>query len=115
MVLFVLAITAVLGAAMLSSSSLQSDVSATTVKSAEADALAESGVQIAEYYLAHPADKPVGWPSFSFTPTQLPKGSVAVSVSGSNPYVITSTANDSTDATGAISRHLQHGRREQPI
>lgn len=104
LVLFVLALTAVLGAAMLSSSALQSDVSATTLKSAEADALAESGVQIAEYYLLNPGSQPSTWPSLGFAPSQLANGSVNVSVGGTNPYTITSTATDSTDATGAISR-----------
>jgi Tfp pilus assembly protein PilX len=61
LVLAAIALASVLGFAMLSSSSLQAQLSQNTTQSAAADYLAESGVQAALYYLQYPSRRPPGW------------------------------------------------------
>lgn len=58
-VIVVVGIAAVLGLAMLSSSALQAQQGANARLAAEADTLAESGVNLAMYYLQYPARAPL--------------------------------------------------------
>jgi hypothetical protein len=53
-----LGVACVLGYAMLASSSIQAQLNQNVVESSQADYLAESGVQIARYYLENPAAAP---------------------------------------------------------
>src|SRR5688572_28167986 len=57
-VLVVVGIVAVMGLAMLSSSALQVQQGLNAQLAAEADTLAESGVNLAMYYLQHPTRAP---------------------------------------------------------
>src|SRR5205823_4412594 len=63
LVIAVIALAAVLGYAMLSGATLQNRAGANQVRLAGADYLAESGMNIAMYYLQNP-DKAPGYPSF---------------------------------------------------
>ena len=63
LVLAVIALAAVLGYAMLTSATLQNRASANQARLASADYLAESGLNIAMYYLQYP-DRAPGYPSF---------------------------------------------------
>ncbi len=112
MVIIVMAVASVLGMAMLSAGSLQADVSASTVKAAQADALAESGVQLAMYYLQHPSDAPTGFPTGPLTTainSGVP-GTVTVSIAPvtgqSSQYIITSIGSSQADATATIRRSV---------
>jgi hypothetical protein len=60
LVVVVIALTSVMGYAMLSSSMLQKSVYGNAGRAAAADGLAESGVNLAMYYLTHPNSIPGG-------------------------------------------------------
>jgi hypothetical protein len=63
-VLTLVGVASLIGMAMLANASLQSQVAASTVKGATAEALAESGVQTATYYLQRGfIGMPAGWDS----------------------------------------------------
>ncbi len=59
MVLVLVALASVLSYALLSSQSMMMQASANSHRAAQADALAESGIQLASYYLQNPASAPV--------------------------------------------------------
>jgi Tfp pilus assembly protein PilX len=58
LVLIVMAVATIMAYALLASSTLQDNGSATAPLASQADALAESGVELAMYYLQHPANAP---------------------------------------------------------
>jgi hypothetical protein len=58
LVIAVVAFASIMGMAILSASSLQAQVKGTTVRGADAQYLAESGVNVALYYLMHPENAP---------------------------------------------------------
>ena len=64
LVLSVVAVAAVLGYAMLSVTSLQRQVEANQRRGPEAESLAESGINLATYYLLHPESAP-GYPGWA--------------------------------------------------
>jgi Tfp pilus assembly protein PilX len=61
MVLLVVAVAAVLGYAMLASSSLQSQVAGNIQRASAAELLAESGINLAMYYVQNPTKAPPAW------------------------------------------------------
>lgn len=66
LVVVVLAITAVLGFAMLSSTSLRAAASGNVLRAVSAEGLAESGVELACYYLTYPQNAPTPVAAGSF-------------------------------------------------
>lgn len=61
MVMLVISFACVMGMAMLSSSALQGQMAISTQAAARADYLAESGVNLAMYYLQYPNQSPKAW------------------------------------------------------
>ena len=61
MVMVIVAVAVALGYAMLSNASLQAQVGANLQRTAAAECLAESGVELAIYYLQNPANTPNSW------------------------------------------------------
>ena len=66
LVVVVLALAAVLGFAMLSSASIRHAASGNTLKAASAEGLAESGIELACYYLVNPQNAAPSVPAGSF-------------------------------------------------
>ena len=117
LVVTILGIATVLGAAILASASLQSEAKANSASAAEAQYLAESGVNVATYFLQNPQNAPVlnasefypGQSSITFGSSV--NGSVDVSVTKVGPslYDIQSTAAVGTSADRQILRSLNCG------
>ncbi|HTW93727.1 MAG TPA: hypothetical protein VMD30_02965, partial [Tepidisphaeraceae bacterium] len=89
LVIVVMAIAAVMAYAMLSAGALQEQVSANSIAQANADALAESGVSLAMYYLTHTSTAPV-------TPPYTESGLTFNSLSGSVTLTVSSPTQIST-------------------
>ncbi|MGH7177984.1 MAG: hypothetical protein ACREJC_11430 [Tepidisphaeraceae bacterium] len=114
LVIGVVALAAVLGLAMLSSVSLQSQVSANSARAAQAQYLAESGINLAMFYLQNPDQAPAL--SGEFYPGQ---GGVAVNCAvpatvdtavervGQDTYDVTATAHVGSSATNRLSRAVR--------
>jgi Tfp pilus assembly protein PilX len=112
LVIIVLAVASTLGMAMLSSGSLQANISSSAIKAAQADALAESGVQIAMYYLQNPTCAPAGFPAGSLT-TSIGAGAPGTVTVSATPvpnqtsqYTVTAIASAGADATATIQRSV---------
>src|SRR5215212_1413693 len=98
LVISVLAFAAVIGFAMLSTASMQAQTTLNSNLALSADALADSGVDLACYYLVNPTKAPKNVPVGSFydggTITFGPKmpGSIDLSITslGNNDYKIVS-------------------------
>lgn len=117
LVVSVVALTVVLGAAMLASSSLHAQAQRNSNLAAAADALAESGIELACYYLLKPWKAPafngVFWPGAqNISLGGSVPGTIDVSVaflgtvSGRERYEITSTGR-APSAAGALPRTLR--------
>jgi len=116
LVVSVVALTVVLGAAMLASSSLQAQAERNSVSAAAADSLAESGIELASYYLLKPWKAPpfsgVFWPGAqNISLGNSVPGSIDISVAfagvvnGRERYAITSTGRLASPA-GTLRRTL---------
>src|SRR4030095_5832457 len=66
MVVTVLGVVAIVGFALLSAASLQAQAASNSTRSAEAASLAESGMELACYYLLYPSKAPVAIPVGSY-------------------------------------------------
>jgi hypothetical protein len=114
-VMVVVALATVLGFAMVSASSLQSQTAGNLRYTSVAEYLAESGGQLALYYLQYPSASPVAIPS-GYYPGQTGltfgtavKGTADVTVtynSTTKLYTITSVGKATTDGGGTISKTL---------
>jgi hypothetical protein len=124
-VMIVVAMASVLGLAMLSGSALQVQQGINARLAGEADALAESGVNLAMYYLQYPSRAPAlksgYWPGGTgMTLGAASHGTfdVAVSRDMSDPqvYYVTSTgkASSGAGAPGQIARTVKAKLRVQP-
>jgi type II secretory pathway pseudopilin PulG len=112
LVIVALAIVSTLGFAILSSASLQASEAESTVQSAQADELAESGVMVAMYYLQHPSNAPsltngvwTGGTNMTIGSSVSGTASVTVSVSG-NQYTVHSIGSRTGATMGSQSRSL---------
>lgn len=120
MVTAVVAVASVMGMAILSSNALQAEASSSQDQVAQADALAESGVNLVMYYLQNLNDStkcPAGLSSMNvngpaYTQTGVSLGSsvkgtidLQVSRTATNRYAITSTGKSTATAAG-VSRKL---------
>src|SRR5438045_3403998 len=108
LVVILISIATVMGYALLATSSMQAQISNTTVMAASADSLAESGVNLAMYYLQNPLTAPLTpGQSFWHGDTGISLGSTVVgtcdvSVTQLTPltYQIVSTGRSSVTADG---------------
>ena len=116
LVVFVMALAAILGYAMLSASALQATAGSNAVAAATARAQAESGIHLAMYYLLNPNNAPsvppCTWSNVTFATTQpaatIP-GSVTIQVgSPSNGcyQVIATGSSGSSIGGGAVTRTI---------
>jgi hypothetical protein len=92
LVIAVIAIATVMAYAMLSGGASQEQVAYNSTAQANADALAESGVSLAMYYLMHPTSAPV-------TPPYTKSGITFSSSTGSVTLTVSSPTQVSTSAT----------------
>jgi hypothetical protein len=101
LVLSVIALASVLGMAIIANTSLQSQISQNQIRAVQGDALAESGLNLAQYYLLNPSKAPsLGSGGYYAGETGISlgtsmSGTVKVSVSQVTPgdlYDITSTS-----------------------
>jgi hypothetical protein len=103
-----MAVAAILGYAMLSGAALQSDVADSAAKAAQADALAESGVSLAMYYLQNPNNAPTlkngFWPGASgITLNSATAANQSINVTITGPTGTTSQPIYSITSTGVVS------------
>jgi Tfp pilus assembly protein PilX len=116
LVVFVMALAAILGYAMLSASAVQATASGNGVAAAIARAQAESGIHLAMYYLQNPGNAPSSppctWSNVTFATTQPAEtipGSVTIQVGPeeNNCYQIISTGSSgSSTGGGAVTRTI---------
>lgn len=105
------AVAAVLGYAMLANSSTQAQISENTASIAQADCLAESGVNYALYCLSYPNNAPAfvsgTWQASNVSLGTSTPGTFSVSIvdQGNSSFSISSTASVSGTNGTAIARH----------
>ena len=114
LVLAVMAIAAIMSMAVLSSAALQAQVKGNAVQAAEAQYLAESGVNLALYYLQNPAEAPVlaasvypGETGVTFGADVAGTCDITVTNAGADVYEIIATGHAGTDPAGRTSRELK--------
>lgn len=116
LVVFVMALAAILGYAMLSASAVQATASGNAVAAAVARAQAESGIHLAMYYLLNPGNAPNAppctWSNVTFATTQPAEtipGSVTIEVRSptNNCYPVVATGSSgSATGGGAVTRTI---------
>jgi hypothetical protein len=107
MVVFTVGMAAVMGVAILAASSMQSQVKGNILAGAQADYLAESGVQLGMYYLQNPGNASAlnasgvytGGSSITFGADTPGYVDIAISTVATNTYDITSTAHGGNSLT----------------
>jgi hypothetical protein len=115
LVLAIVGMASLIGLAMLANASLQSQVAGSTVKSATAEYLAESGIQTASYYVQRNfANMPAGWGTHSgyalyATNVAIPGISgtfdvTAVATGTQDQYQIRAVGRDNSAAAASVSR-----------
>lgn len=116
LVIFVMALAAIIGYALLSSSALQATAAGNAAASAVARAQAESGIHLAMYYLQNPANAPSAppctWPNVTFATTQPAEtipGSVTIQVGAPTNnccQIISTGSSGSSSGGGAVTRTI---------
>jgi len=116
LVVFVMALTAILSYAMLSASAVQSTAGSNAVAAATARSQAESGIHLAMYYLLNPGNSPSAppctWSNVTFatgSPAQTIPGSVTISIGSptNNCYPVVATGSSgSSVGGGAVTRTI---------
>ena len=114
MVIAVLGLTAVLGFAMMSGTELQVQTGQNALNAAAADSLAESGMNLAAYYLQYPSAAPslnsfgfwAGATGFSFGSSVPGTVDIVVSSPSTNVYSITSTGKSGATSSSTTQRKI---------